>query len=149
MNTLSNLSDQELLELDFWLGTQTKREVDVLTNGFSTKFAYHIVRLALECEEILTEGNLTLDRNVAVLKAVREGQWTLERLERWFEDKESQLEQAKMDSKLPEGPNLEVLKNLLMQCLEEHYGDLSKAVAKDTSALNVINEVQAVLDRYR
>jgi hypothetical protein len=117
--------------------------------GYDTKFAYHIVRLALECEEILTQGNLTLDANVAVLKAVREGQWTLERLEQWFEGKELQLEQAKMDSKLPEGPNYDVIKALLLQCLEQHYGDLSKAVAKDNGGQNVINEVQAVLDRYR
>lgn len=149
MNSLELLSIDELQELDAWLDTLSKRELDVLVNGFSTKFAYHIVRLALECEQILTEGDLTLDHNAQILKAVREGEWTLERLEKWFEEKELQLEQAKMDSKLPDVPNYEVIKNLLLQCLEMHYGDLSKAVAKDVSSQNIINEVQTVLDRYR
>lgn len=140
---------QQLKKVQAKTPSNPKRQALVDAFGYDTKFAYHIVRLALECEEILTQGNLTLDANVAVLKAVREGQWTLERLEKWFEEKESQLEYAKIHSKLPEGPNYDVIKALLLQCLEQHYGDLSKAVTKDNGSQNVINEVQAVLDRYR
>lgn len=139
---------QQLKKVRTKTSENPKRKASIEAYGYDVKFAYHIVRLALECEQILTEGDLTLDRNVAILKAIREGEWTLERLEKWFEEKELQLETMKAKSKLPDVPDEGAIKQLLLKCLEEHYGDLSQAVAKDVSVQTLANEIQAVLDRY-
>ena len=44
-----------------------------LEHGIDTKFAYHVVRLILEVEQILVEGDIDLQRNHEQLKAVRRG----------------------------------------------------------------------------
>lgn len=126
-----------------------KRKESIERWGYDVKFAYHIVRLALECEQLLNEGTLTLDQNAGVLKSIREGEWSLERLEQWFEVKERGLEEAYQNSKLPVKPDEEVLKGLLLNCLEEHYGNLSAAVVRQTNADALLRELDSVLDRYR
>jgi hypothetical protein len=42
------------------------------------KFAYHVIRLLGEAEQILLEGDIDLRRNSAQLKAIRRGdvKWT-------------------------------------------------------------------------
>lgn len=126
-----------------------KRLKSIEAYGYDVKFAYHIVRLALECEELLNTGTMHLDQNAPILGAIRAGEWTLERLEKWFEDKEAHLEDAYANSKLPHSADEEVLKTLLMQCLEEHYGDLSTAVVRQSDAAQLVRELEAVMDRYR
>lgn len=123
-----------------------KRQASIEQFGYDVKFAYHIVRLALECEQILTTGDLDLECNSEILKAIRRGDWTLERLKEWFFAKEIQLEEAKSKSQLPEKPDIEVLRQLLLDCLEHHYGSLEKAVVRDVSVEVLKQRLQAVLD---
>lgn len=149
MSSLKNLSIEELLELDNWLSSLTAREKDAVINGFSTKAAYHVVRLALECQEILTTGNLTLDKNAQLLKTIREGEWTFERLNQWFSDKERHLEDAYAQTKLPQTADYNSLYNLLMNCLESHYGNLDAVVVRNDRTQNLVNELQTVLSRYQ
>jgi hypothetical protein len=149
MSSLKDLSTEELLELNQWLETLTPREKDTVINGFSTKAGYHVLRLALECEEMLNTGNLHLDQNAAVLSSVRRGEWTFERLEQWFETKERHLEECYHNSKLPQGPDEDAIKALLLKVLEEHYGDLKTAVVRQTNSQKLVQEMQALLDRYR
>jgi hypothetical protein len=125
-----------------------KRAETIAKFGYDVKFAYHIVRLALECEQILTQGDLDLQANSQLLIAIRSGEWTLDHLKEWFYAKETQLEQAKADSKLPERPNEEALKGLLLQCLEHHYGSLDKAIQKDVTVAKLKAALQEVLDRH-
>jgi hypothetical protein len=150
--TVFRLSDKELAEYkrlyDNMLATN-KRLDAVKRFGFDVKFSYHIVRLALECEQILMEGDLDLERNREQLKAIRAGDWTLDRLEGWFVDKEKQLEQVYTDSTLPKFPDENRLRNLLLQCLEHHYGNLESAVVRQTDVDTLIRDMQEVLDRYR
>ena len=58
----------------------TIRYEDYLKHGYSTKFAYHVVRLLSEIEMILIEGDLDLTRNREQLKAIRRGEWTKEQV---------------------------------------------------------------------
>jgi predicted nucleotidyltransferase len=124
------------------------RDAAIQTFGYDLKRAYHVVRLAAECEQILTEGTLDLERNREQLKAIRRGEWTFDRLEKWFEEKERQLEQAKTDSRLPESAREDEIKDLLMRCLEQHYGSLEKAVVKQSDAAKILADMQAVIDRH-
>ncbi len=47
----------------------SKRAEDVKKYGYSTKFAYHVVRLLDEVEQLLESGDLDLERNREQLKA--------------------------------------------------------------------------------
>ena len=113
------------------------------------KFAYHIVRLLNEAEMILTEGDLDLMRNREQLKSIRRGEWTEEQIREYFVRKEAELEKAYTDSKLPYAPDEAAVKQLLMHCLEEHYGSLAECVVDVDAATAALREVAAVLDRTR
>ena len=67
--------------------TNEKRMKTIIDYGYDTKNAYHAVRLVLECEQILVEHDLDLERNKEILKSIRNGEWTSERLQDWFTNK--------------------------------------------------------------
>lgn len=134
------------------LSTKTprgKRQADVEEHGMDTKYAYHLVRLLNEVEQILTEGDLDLRRNNEQLKSIRRGEWTEEEINEYFTHKERQLEQAYADSDLPNQPDVDAIRNLLMNCLEEHYGNLDEAVVNPNRAVQGLREVSHVIERYR
>lgn len=116
--------------------------------GFDVKFAYHVVRLLSECEQILTEGDIDLRRNREHLKAIRRGEVTEQDIVLWFNDKEKQLEKLYSDSKLPHSPDESKIKQLLMECLEEHYGSLSDAVVVPDQAVIALRDIQQVLEKH-
>lgn len=132
-----------------------KRAQAVEKDGYDLKFAYHIVRLLNEIEQILTEGDLDLQRNREQLKAIRRGEWTLEQIEQYFTKKEVELETLYNENKanLPWGPSDDGLqdriKQLLFQCLEEHYGSLDKCVVNPDAPTMALREVEEVLKKYR
>ena len=105
-----------------------KRKETIEKYGFDVKFAYHIVRLLNEVEQILVEGDLDLQRNREQLKAIRRGEWSQEQIIQYFNDKEKQLEEIYLKSQLPALPDVVGIKALLVQCLEKHFGNLEKAV---------------------
>ena len=70
--TLQDLSDEDLKRL-YAAAIKSNREKDIVKHGYSTKFAYHIVRLLNEVEQILTEHDLDLERNREQLKSIRRG----------------------------------------------------------------------------
>lgn len=130
-----------------------KRKATVEAFGFDPKFAYHVVRLLNEVEQILTEGDLDLLRNREQLKSIRNGEWTEEMVRDYFTKKELELETLYNNSKLPWGPKedglQERIKQLLFHCLEEHYGSLDKCVVNVNAAEMALREIGDVLERYR
>lgn len=125
----------------------SKRQEQVEQYGYDLKFAYHIVRLLNEVEQILTEGDLDLLRNREQLKSIRRGDWTEEQIQEYFTKKELELEAVYNNSKLPWGPDEEKIKALLLQCLEEHYGSLSKCIVNPDKHTLALQEIRAVLER--
>jgi predicted nucleotidyltransferase len=125
-----------------------KRQESIEKYGFDTKFAYHVIRLALEGEQILMEHDLDIERNAEILKSIRRGEWTEQRIRDWFDEKERHLEELYNKSDLRHSPDEEAIKNLLMNCLEQHYGSLDGAVKREVPVQKMIQELQAVLDKY-
>ena len=148
MSTLENLTDNELVELDSWVNTLNKRQLDTAINDYSTKFAYHVVRLALEAQQILVEHDLDVEANREILKSIRRGEWSEEKLRGWFDEKEKQLEEMYTKSTLRHKPDEEAIKGLLMNCLEQHYGSLDRAVKREVPVDRMISELKAVLEKY-
>ena len=106
---------------------ESKRNESRKIHGTDTKFAYHVVRLMSEIEQILIEGDLDLTRNREQLKAIRRGEWSEAKIREHFELKEKTLEELYTKTKLPHRPDEKVVKQILVDCLEMHYGTLSKA----------------------
>jgi uncharacterized protein len=117
--------------------------------GMDVKFAYHVVRLLNEVEMIMTEGDLDLMRNREQLKAIRRGEWTEQQIREYFAKKEPELETLYQSSKLPYAPDEPKVKQLLLNCLEEHYGNLEKCVVNPDAAVTALREVANVLEKYQ
>lgn len=115
--------------------------------GFDVKYSYHVVRLISEVEQILTEGDLDLQRNNEQLKAIRRGEWTEQQIRDYFTKKEKELETLYVESKLPYGPDVPKIKALLLQCLEEHFGSLDKAIVVQDRNTDILREIKALLSR--
>jgi predicted nucleotidyltransferase len=127
----------------------SKRAAVVEKFGFDVKFMYHTVRLLYEAEQILTTGDLDLQRDREHLKAIRAGEQTLDYIRDWASAKEKALEEAYNISTLPWGPPEKEIKELLLTCLEEHYGSLDKCVIREDAALRALREVSDVIQRYQ
>ncbi len=126
-----------------------KRAELVERHGYDTKFAYHVVRLISEVEQILMEGDIDLQRGNETLKAIRRGEWTETRLRQWFADKEAHLERVYAESPLRPTPDEPCIKALLLQVLEEHYGSLDGCVVDPDRAVGALRNIQAELDRVK
>lgn len=125
-----------------------KRKLLVDEFGYDVKFAYHVVRLLNEVEQLLVEQTLDLTKNAEQLKAIRRGEWSLEKLESYFERKEADLESFYLNSKLPDTPNVDAVRRLLVDCLEQHFGSLSNLVHQDTKADIALNKISEILKDY-
>jgi predicted nucleotidyltransferase len=117
--------------------------------GFDVKYASHLVRLAYECEMILTEGTLDLRRHNEHLKRIRRGEVPKEEILRWFGEKELQLNALYASSKLQHKPDEQKIKSLLLSCLETHYGTLDKCYKESTITEQAIREIGQILERYK
>ncbi len=126
-----------------------RRHVGIAKYGFDVKFAYHVVRLMGEVQQILEEGDLDIERNREQLKAIRRGEWSKEDIQNHFAQREMILEKAYAESNLPHKPNEGAIKALLLECLEHHYGSISTQVMKDTAAGEIITAMQRVIDQYK
>ncbi len=127
------------------------RRADYDQHGYSTKFAYHVVRLISEIEMILLEGDLDLTRNREQLKAVRRGEWSKEQLREFFNHKEKQLEALYLSSSLRQKPDERAIRQLLLNCLEHHYGSLEGCVAADkdkgSEALQKLAAIESIINQ--
>lgn len=113
--------------------------------GYDVKFAYHVVRLLDEIEQIMVEQDLDLERNREQLKSIRRGEWTLEQIERHFEAKERALENTYATSSLRHKPDEASIRTILMNCLEMHFGSIADAVRREPSIDRLIRDIQGVL----
>ncbi len=114
--------------------------------GYDVKFAMHTVRLLDECQQILATGDLDLQRNREQLKAIRRGDVSEEEIRQWASAKEKDLEKLYAESKLPYSPDEGKIKQLLLDCLEEHYGSLKDAFVNPNAEKIALQQIQEILD---
>ena len=125
----------------------SKRRDTIEQFGFDVKFAYHVVRLLDEVEQILIESDIDLQRNREQFKAIRRGEWTAEQVREHFTRKEKELETAYLQSKLPHGPDEAKIKQLLLDCLEQHFGSLSEAVVVPNQERDLLRQIKALCEK--
>lgn len=125
-----------------------KRAQTIETYGFDVKFAYHVVRLLYEVEMLMTEEDMDLQRHREHLKAIRRGDVSEEEICRWAEEKEKALEKVYESCSLPHRPREAEIRQLLLECLEQHYGELNDCVRTPNAAELALEEIRKIVDRY-
>jgi predicted nucleotidyltransferase len=123
----------------------SKRAVLIEKYGMDTKYCYHLVRLLLECEDLLRDGTMDIKRHREQLKAIRRGEYTLEKIHELMQGKMNDLETLRNKSVLPPNVDQKAIRNLLIQCLEIQYGDLSKAVTVPSSAEDALRDIKELI----
>jgi hypothetical protein len=124
----------------------SKRAALVEKYTYDIKFGYHIVRLLNEAEQLLLEGDLDLQRNREMLKSIRRGEWKLEQVLEYFEKKRVDLETARTKSQLPAGPDEPAIRDLMLRCLEMHYGTLEGSVSVPCRAEGLLRRIREMID---
>jgi predicted nucleotidyltransferase len=125
----------------------SKRKDVVERLGFDPKHLYHVRRLLGEAEQILLTGTIDLGADNEALKAVKRGDVKPEEVRAWFQDKEAQLDKLYHESTaVPNTPDEEKIKQLLIDCLEIHYGSLSDILIRSDSVYkDVVSAIKKAL----
>lgn len=139
----------QLHQTSFKNPQNSKRKELIDAHGYDTKFAYHGVRLLLEAEQILATKDLNLQRDREQLKSIRLGEWTEKEIKKWASAKTTSLEKLYAESDLPQGPDEPAIKSLLLNCLEEHFGDLSSCVLDPDAAVLSLRAIAGELDKIK
>lgn len=127
--------------------TNPKRIESVERYGYDVKFAYHVVRLADEVEQILAEGDLDLGLSRERLKSIRRGEWTIEDIETYFQNAEARLQKLYIESDaVPFKPREQEIKDLLITALEYHYGSLNNVMANASSDRIKLQQIAKILE---
>jgi predicted nucleotidyltransferase len=126
-----------------------KRKHLIAQFGYDVKFAYHVVRLLDEVDQILTLGDLDIQRSREQMKAIRAGEWTLNEISEYFTMREKELEKVYAESKLPYYPDEEGIKRVLLQCLEHHYGSLAECLNTGYELTKDLTEIENIVARIR
>lgn len=126
-----------------------ERAKTIERHGYDVKFAYHVVRLLDEVEQIMVEHDLDLERNREQLKSIRRGEWTLEQIQNHFDGKERALENTYAQSTLAHSPDEARIKEVLLRCLEMHFGSVADAIRREPSVERLVRDMQEVLLRYQ
>ena len=126
-----------------------KRKESVEKYGVDVKYLSHVIRLLDQCEQILLFGDLDLERSKEQQKAVRRGEMSLKEVKEYFAAKEPQLEKLYHESTaVPHRPDENAIKDLLMKCLEIHYGKLDDVIIKPTRERDILNDLSNLLGKY-
>lgn len=127
----------------------SKRYPSIQKYGYDVKFAYHVVRLLNECQQILEEEDLDLQRNREQLKSIRRGEWTQDQVIKYFTEKELLLEKVHQKSSLPNEPNINKVKELYLNSLEIYYGSLDSVIERKKDIDDLVTDLQLLIDRYK
>ena len=107
----------------------------------------HVVRLLLECEQILLNHHLDLRRDKEFIKNIRQGNWTLQQVQEFFNSKEQYLIELEQRSTLRDKPDDVAIRQLLVNCLEHHYGSIDKYIGQSNDKyVNAVSEIQKIVN---
>jgi predicted nucleotidyltransferase len=126
-----------------------KRAESFQKYGYDVKFAYHLVRLLDEINQILSTGTLDIEQNREQLKSIRRGEWSQEKIYQYFEWKERSLEQLAQDSKeVPYKVRWDEIRELLFKCLKIHWQTLDGCRAKEDVSSEIYNAIMGVMNKF-
>lgn len=99
------------------LGERRKKDVDKC--GYSVKNAYHAIRLLDQGIELMETGFLTFPRpNAEELIAIRNGNFSIEDIEKRYNDLDEKLKHSYEKSSLPNKVNYDRMVDLYRECVD-------------------------------
>jgi len=88
-------------------------------HGYDTKHGLHLVRLMRMCRETLVTGKVYVRRPDAdELLAIRDGNWSYDKLMEWAEVQDVELLELSRTSPLPKAPNYKVLDRVCQEMVQ-------------------------------
>jgi len=110
-----------------WLKNRnSSRAATEMKIGYDSKHGTHLIRLLVTCKEILTEGEVIVDRtgiDADMLKSIRNCEWSYERLTGYSKDLDSELDELYDKSELRHKPDMNFLNDLCVEVTEEFHGE--------------------------
>ena len=106
-----------------WKSERNKARAEMEAKfGYDGKNALHLVRLMTMGEEILSGLGVRVRRlDAEKLLKVRRGEWSFEKLEAWFEEKDKALALLMETSPLPKHPDREKINAVCIRVVEESF----------------------------
>lgn len=126
----------------------TSNRTDLIEkHGYDTKNAYHIVRLLEQCRQILEDGDMDITQCSELLKSIRRGEWSMDRLKSYINEREKALDRLYETSSIDRFPDEKFLRGVLMECIEMKYGSIAQMpTGDDLVAKNKLLEIKKILD---
>ena len=151
--TLENIKSKKLPPKEEIMMTEylhSKRMVKFIEQNqeYDCKFVANIVRLAYQCETILTEGTLNLTSFSTHIRAIREGKEPFDKVMQWLDEKEIALIKIKASSKIRANVDIPAAKEFLMNCIENHYGTIDNFARTDTIPSKAIKEIVQIIQKH-
>lgn len=88
--------------------------------GYDLKFAMHLARLLLMCEEILRDGEVIVERpDKDFLLSIRNGEFKYEKFMKWVSSQEAKIKKVYEKSCLPSEPDLEKLNEICAEIVNK------------------------------
>ncbi len=113
-----------------YMGDKRKRLVQQF--GFDCKNAAHLIRLLRMGIEYLADGTLHVYRkDAAELKEIKQGKWSLEKIQKEADQLFKMADEAYARSPLPEKPDTERAEKLLIQIVKKELGEAATEKAQE------------------
>jgi hypothetical protein len=107
-----------------WKANRNKKRAELEAKfGYDTKNAMHLVRLINMGKEILSTGKINTDRtfiDADELKAIRNGAWTIEKIEEYAKNSEIEMNVLYDKSTLQKNPQLDKINDILVEVIEKY-----------------------------
>lgn len=116
---------REWQQYEDWKKTRNEKRAALEAKfGYDTKHAMHLVRLMRMCREILTSGEVLVERpDKDELLAIRNGAWSYGDLVAWATIQDLELEKLyKTTTVLPHTPNTKKIDALCIELVESFHG---------------------------
>lgn len=103
-----------------WKATRNKARFELEEKfHYDCKHASHLVRLYLQCEQLLKTGKLVVYREDAeFLLSIRNGAWTYEQIIEFADKKDQELELLYKSSLLPKEPDRKLINNTVIDIID-------------------------------
>lgn len=107
-----------------WLAERNPARADLERRfGYDCKHAGHLVRLMVQVEDILRDGDFSATltgSNLDMVKDVMAGGWSYDMLLSWAEDQEIRVREMAPLSKLPHKPDLKAIQKIVIEIMRQY-----------------------------
>lgn len=115
-----------LIKLYNAMSEESKRNELILKYDYDCKGAYHVIRLLLECEQILKDNFLDLESNSELLISIRKGEVPKQDFINISQQKRKDIDLLFTNSKLRDKTDPILMRKILVKSLKMYHGNLIK-----------------------